>query len=379
MKFLEENIEKLMKIPSISGFEDEFADEIIKLAGNYVDSYKKDKLGNLILFKEGYGKEKLKIMYCAHMDQIGLMILKIEENGVLKFAKVGGINPLTLYGKRVKIIKNLNINNNEKKLDKNIENKIQNQNKTETNKFGIEYIYGIIGMKPPHLVEDESKVEKIDELYIDCGFSSYEEASKHIKIGDIAILDSDFIKLKANNYSYIGFDNKAGVLTLISLCNLLKDIKPYHDLYIVFSTQEEVGLRGAKVSAFSIYPDIAIVCDVTFGDPRGNISDVKTSSGPVISKGPNYHPSLVSSIENICSEEDIPYQTEIEARPGGTDAYITQITKAGIYSSLISIPLRYMHTQVEVINLKDIYRASKIMYYLSLKEKLIEKEKLEEI
>jgi endoglucanase len=348
LKFLENNIEKICKIQSITGFEDKLREEIINLTKNNIDEVISDKLGNLILHKKGYGKDKLKIMYCAHMDQIGLIVLKIEENGILKFTKIGGINPLTLYGKRVKFI-----------------------NKDEN-------IYGIIGMKPPHLTEDESKVEKIDELFIDCGFKSYEEASKKIKIGDIAILDSEFLKLKNNHYSYIGFDNKAGVLTLLSLFDLLKDRKPYHDVFLVFSTQEEVGLRGAKVASFSIMPDIAIVCDVTFGDPRGNISDVKTSSGPVISKGPNYYPNLVSTIEEICTSEDIPYQIEIEARPGGTDAYITQITKSGIFSALISIPLRYMHTQVEIINLKDIYRASKIMYYLSLKEKIFEIEKLPE-
>ncbi|MCX8058643.1 MAG: M42 family metallopeptidase [Spirochaetes bacterium] len=355
MKYLEQIIEDIMSVPSITGFEDFFAQKISSYIKDYFDSYNIDRLGNLILFKKGKGKDKLKIMFCAHMDQIGLMITKIEDNGILRFAQIGGINPLTLYGKRVKIIKEKNKDNEP-----------------------CEYIYGIIGMKPPHLVEDESKVEKIQELFIDCGFSSKDEAQKKIKIGDVALVDSNFLKLKNNHYSSIGFDNKAGVLTLISLSHLLKDIKPYHDVYIVFSVQEEVGLRGARVSTFSISPDVAIVCDVTFGDPKGNITDVKTGAGPVIAKGPNYHPSLVSSIENICSEEDIPYQTEVESRPGGTDAYIAQITKSGVFTSLISIPLRYMHTQVEIISLKDIYRASKIMYFISIKEKLFEVDKLPE-
>ncbi len=345
MEDLKKYVEDISRTSAVSGFEDEISERVVSVIKDKVDDIRTDRLGNVCAFKKGTGPERLKILFDAHMDQIGMMITKIEENGILRFTGIGGLNPLTLFGKRVRI-------------------------------FGRQELYGIIGMKPPHLStkEDLSTVEPVEKLFIDAGFSSKEEAGRTVAVGDTALPDSHFSELLGNNYTGAGFDNKAGVLTLISFALLLERTINYHDVYLLFASQEEVGLRGAKVGGYAVDPDIAVVCDVTFADPVGDFVDISTGKGPVIGKGPNFFPPLAKKICDIAKREDIPFQDEVEPRPGGTDAYYLQITKLGVYTAGISIPLRYMHSPGEIINLKDIYRASRLMLHLSVEESLLDRE-----
>jgi endoglucanase len=331
----------LSQVPSISGFEDEFADLIIKSINDKVERVTRDTLGNVIAMKSGSGKNRVRLLFEAHLDQIGVMITKVENNGILRFTGIGGINPLTLLGKRVRV-------------------------------FAKRDLYGIIGMKPPHLIskQEMGNVPPIGSLFIDGGFSSSSEAEKLVTIGDVAIVDYYSDPLMNEHFSSSGLDNKAGVITLLSLIDILNTLRNYHDIYFLFAVQEEVGLRGARVGGHTLDPDIAVVCDVTFADPFGDALKVKTGKGPVIGMGPSYFQSLVNKICNIAKREDIPIQKEIEARPGGTDAYYLQITRRGVQTAGISIPLRYMHSPVEIINLKDIYRAAKLMAQLAIEESL---------
>ncbi len=287
MEDLKKYVEDISRASAVSGFEDEISERIVSVIKKKVDDIRTDRLGNVCAFKKGTGSDKLKILFDAHMDQIGMMITKIEENGILRFTGIGGLNPLTLFGQRVKI-------------------------------FGRQELYGIIGMKPPHLStkEDLSTVEPVGKLFIDAGFSSKEEAGRTVDVGDTALPDSYFSELLGDNYTGAGFDNKAGVLTLISFALLLERTINYHDVYLLFASQEEVGLRGAKVGGYAIDPDIAVVCDVTFADPVGNPVDISTGKGPVIGKGPNFFPPLAKKICDIANREDIPVQDEVELRPG---------------------------------------------------------------
>lgn len=336
MEELKKYLEKISQVPSVSGFEDEFAGCILTLIKDKVDSVRKDKLGNICAFKKGRGENRLKLLFDAHMDQIGLMITRIEENGILRFTDIGGVNPLTLYGKRVKV-------------------------------FGRKDLFGVIGMKPPHIStgEEIAAVDPVEKLFIDTGYSSGEEALEAVSVGDVALPGFYFNELLGNHYTGSGFDNRAGVLALISVIDQMITMNNYHDVYFLFSTQEEVGLRGAKVGGYAVNPDVAVICDVTCADPGISTIDVKTGKGPVVGKGPNYYPPLVKKICDIADREDIPVQEEVEPRPGGTNAYYLQITKQGVYTAGLSIPLRYMHSPVEIINLKDIYRASKLMVCLT--------------
>jgi len=215
-------MEQLLRIPSITGFEEKAARFIEEQIKPYVDWVKTDTLGNVIAFKKGSGKKKAKLMFETHYDQIGLMITKIEENGILRFTNIGGINKKSLPGKRVKIL-------------------------------AKDEIYGIIGTKPPHLMsEDEAKkIESLDKLYIDCGYSR-QEIEKLVKVGDIAIFDFEPTKLSGFSYSSAGLDDKAGAVVVYSVAKMLSNINSYHDLYFCFSVQEEVGLEEQKLQLMGL-------------------------------------------------------------------------------------------------------------------------------
>ncbi len=335
---------ELLKIPAITGFEEKAAKFIEKSMKPLCDKVEIDVMGNVIAFKKGYGKKKAKLLFETHYDQIGIMITKIEENGILRFTNIGGINKKALPGKRIKI-------------------------------FGKKEIFGIIGTKPPHLMSSEEikKIDPIDKLFIDCGYNK-EEIEKIVSIGDVGLIDYEPKKLVGSSYISAGFDDKAGAIVLYMAANLLSNAQPYHDIYFSFSVQEEVGLRGAKVAAYAIDPDYSISCDVTFGDPVGNPLKVSCGKGPTISFGPGHTPSFVKKIKEIAEREDIPFQFEIEPRPAGTDAAIIQITRKGVRTALIGIPLRYMHSQVEIINMKDLYRAAKLYFNIGISEELLAKQ-----
>lgn len=341
MKELKEQLLRLCAIPSVSGFEDEFADLLQEFISAHVDAVERDRLGNLIACKRGSGREPQRLLFDAHIDQIGLMITAIEENGVLRFTGIGGINPLTLYGKRVRLL-------------------------------GRRDRAGVIGMPPPHLTAtDGKKGEPLQELFIDAGFRNRREAERSVQVGDIAVVDYYSDELLGDHFTSSGLDNKAGALTLLTAARAFSQVTPYHDVYFLFAAQEEVGLRGAKVGGFSIEPHVAVVCDVTFADPGDASISVQTGKGPVLGKGPNFYPPLVRRLADIAQREDIPMQEEIEPRPGHTDAYYLQVTKWGVFTAGVYIPLRYMHSQVEVIQVKDVYRAAKLLVLLSQEENFL--------
>jgi len=338
---LRKQLLELCAIPSVSGFEDEFGAMVESMIRDRVDSVERDVLGNIIACKRGYGEHPRRLLFDAHIDQIGLMISGIEENGILRFTQVGGINQLTLYGKRVKI-------------------------------YGRTEVTGIIGTKPPHLAsDDDKKAEPVHELFIDAGYRNRREAARKVSVGDVVLVDYYSDALAGDHVTSSGLDNKAGVFTLVSAAELLSRVRHYHDVFLLFAVQEEVGLRGARVGGFTAQPEVAVVCDVTFADPGEGTIEVKTGKGPVIGRGPNYYPPLVKRIGELARREDIPVQEEVEPSPGGTDAYFLQITRSGVYTAGLYVPLRYMHSPVEIINVKDMYRASRLLVLLSQEQDLL--------
>lgn len=312
-------ITKLTQIPSPSGNEEKLQKIISDEICPYVDSIYKDTLGNLIAVKKGNYK---KIMFCAHSDEIGIIVTNIDDNGFLRIAPIGGVNIHTAIHQRVAFL-----------------------NGTK----------GVISYD-----ESVEKVEKLkfSNLYVDIGSSSKEETENLINIGDVAvfcgetIISKDYITSKA-------LDNRIGVFVLI---NVIKSIiNTENTLYFVFSTQEELGLRGAKTAAFGINPDIAIAVDVTDTGDTPNCKDfaVKTGRGPAIKIKDN---SIICSkkicdyLKNIAKESNIPYQLEI-LQAGGTDAGSIHITREGVHTGAVSIPCRYIHTPGEMVNISDVNNA----------------------
>ena len=325
---------KLANAHGISGYEDNIRDIVKEEMEKYVDEIRIDKLGNLIgVIKRG----EPSIMIAAHMDEIGLMVKSIDENGFIKFTKIGGWYDPILLNSRVIIHGNTNV-------------------------------YGVIGSKPPHLMKEEERKKIIEskDMFIDIGAKSREDVKKYgIKIGTPISLDFEVKELINDRLTGKALDDRVGVAMML---HALKNYEGNATIYAVGTVQEEVGLKGARTSAFSLSPDAALVCEVAIADDHPGIKNgnIKLDGGAVITvadaagRGLITHPSILKWLESVAVENGIPYQLEV-AEGGTTDAAVIHITKEGIPSGVISVPTRYMHSGVEVISLKDMENAAKLL------------------
>lgn len=321
MKTLENTILALSDLRGISGFEYRISDEIIKLFSPYCDEIKTDALGNIIALKKGK-KGNRKIMLEAHCDEIGLMVSDIDEHGFLSFVNIGGVDARILLSSEVIV-------------------------------HGKRDIKGVIGAKPPHLQEaDEAdKTIKISDMSIDTGLDA-EEVRENVIVGTPVTLSQSVGKLLNNNISLKTLDDRAGVAAILEIFK--KEEKIDADLWASISVQEEVGLRGAKVSAFSIMSDFAIAIDVCHAITPDNSKEAfDAGSGVVITVGPNIHPKISQKLLDISKKHEIKTNIEVSNGDTGTDAWAIQVAGNGIPTGLLSIPLKYMHTSVETMNLDD--------------------------
>lgn len=331
MNFNGELFKKLVNAFGPSGDENQVAEIIRDEIKDYADEFKIDRLGNLIARKKGNGK---KVMLAAHMDQIGLLITDIDEKGFLRFTNIGGISPYVSLGQRV-IFKN--------------------------------GITGVIYMEP---TEDMSKLS-LESMYIDIGASSKDEAERKVSIGDSCVYTSQYYE-NENNVISGCIDDRIGCYILIEAIKNLKGTN--NDIYFVFTSQEEVGLRGAKTSAYSIDPDFSIAVDITgSGDtPKAKRFAVGLDKGAAIKikdQSIIVSPVVKDFMVKTAKENNIPYQLEILER-GGTDSGAIHLTREGIPSGVISVPTRYAHSPSETISKNDVN--SCISLLLSLLNKEIE-------
>lgn len=329
-------LEKLSNGSSVSGYEYKLNDTIISAFEKYSNDISIDNLGNIIVLKKGkYNSSKPKIMIAAHMDEIGLMVKYIEDNGFIRFTNIGGIDPRTILGQEVIV-------------------------------HGLKDLFGVVGSKPPHLQEPDeiNKAIKMEDMIIDLGYSK-EEVKKFISVGDPITIKRNFMKLEGNRLVGKSLDDKAGIAAMYECIKELSNINHEADVYFVSTVQEEVGTRGAFTSTYKINPDFGIAIDVGFGTtPELAKSDtIDMGKGPAITLGGNIHPGLREKIVEVAKEYNIPFQLEITPGPTGTDARAIQITRAGIPALCLSIPLRYMHTSVEIIDMEDIKNTAKLLAF----------------
>ena len=326
-------LRELSEISGVSGAEKEIGDRVKELFNHYVQDVRKDTLGNIIGYKPGSKNGKIKIMLAAHMDEIGLMITDIEE-GFLRFTTVGGVDKRTLVGQEVLI---------------------EGRDKTYS---------GIIGAKPSHIQDKKEKKQSynLDELYIDPGLPA-EEVEEKFQIGGFITINRESSALEGERMAGKAFDDRAGLLVILETLEELTKLRHDADVYPVATVQEEVGVRGAFTSTYGIVPEIGIAIDVTHAQIPGLSEEetAKLGEGPVLALGPQIHPSLFAKLKSVAEEFNINYQIQPSPRPGGTDAYAIQITRGGISTALLSIPLRYMHTSVETIDLSDIKTTSRLL------------------
>ncbi len=329
MNFNGQLLNDLTSIYSPSSNEDRIREFIENEIKDYVDEVEVDALGNLIARKKGNGK---KIMLAAHMDQIGLMITAIDKKGFLRFTNVGGISP-----------------------DISLSQKVVFENGT----------VGVIYTEP---MEDSSRRE-LDKMYIDIGAFSKEEAEQKVKIGDICVYKSGYEENENVVFSQC-LDDRVGCYVLIEAIKNIK--KTNNDLYFVFSVQEEVGLRGAKTSAYRINPDMGIAIDVTgSGDtPKAKKFAIGLDKGAAIKVKDNSilaHPKVRELMVEVAEEKDIPHQMEV-LEFGGTDSGAIHLTREGVPSGVISIPTRYVHSTIEMASKNDIVNSIRLLINLLEKE-----------
>ncbi len=313
-----EHLKKLLTSFGPSGREDEIRNTILELIKDKVDAYKIDNVGNLIAWKKGKGKNKKKILFDAHMDQIGFVVTHIDDKGFLRVEPIGGIIPQVIYGGR------LNFNG----------------------------VIGAVGIEEESRETFKKNIKEMsfDNLYVDVAG----EVSK-ISVGSFGIYDSYPI-FKENMVVSLALDDRIGCAILVE--TLLQDEKPYNDVYTLFSVQEEHSLIGATVGGFDLEPDMAIAIDVT---DSGDVPKAHKRVSMMIGKGPAVkvmdsmsvsNPKVVEFLKRTAEKNGIEYQLEVLPF-GGTDAYALERTKSGIPTAAISIPTRYIHTPSEVCDLND--------------------------
>lgn len=273
-----------------------------------------------------------KIMIDAHMDEIGLMISEIDEKGFLHFVPVGGVDLKTLPASVVDV-------------------------------FGREMVKGVIGIKPPHLQnKDEVRQPfKCEDLTIDIGYTK-KDAEKIVSVGDYACVCGEFTKLSENEYSSKSMDNRAGMCAILKTAEKLSELDFDADIYYVFSCGEEFDMSGANIAANVIKPDICIAVDVTHGITADNKeSAYQCGGGPSYSIGPNISKKLVRIIEEVSGDKNINIHPEVDGGSSGTNAWTVQVCNEGVATAVLSIPLKYMHTQVETLDISDIENVVKLL------------------
>ncbi|HOL18129.1 MAG TPA: M20/M25/M40 family metallo-hydrolase [Bacillota bacterium] len=306
----------------------------------YTDRVETDRFGNLIAFKRGEKNgtgEQVSLAVLTHIDEIGAMVTKIEAEGFLRFTSVGGIDPRTLLGQAVVV-------------------------------HGRTPLTGVIGALAPHLLsEKERKKElKMEHLFIDLGLTR-EQALERLNVGDFISLEQKPLKLPTGCITGKSLDNRAGVAAAIFCAAELAGMKHDADIYFVTTLQEEVGLRGAVTAAYGLAPDLAVAVDVTHGELPGLSSgDVfKLGQGVTIALGPNIHPALSGLLKELAREQRIPYQPEPIPASSSTDAWAAQVSREGIPAALLSIPLRYMHSVVEMLHPDDLTGCGRLLSHFA--------------
>lgn len=328
----------LINTPSPSGYEENLQMKVQNIISPFVDKTVLDNQGNLLCYKKATNAIQPKtIMLTAHIDEIGMLVHYIDENGYIRFSKLGGVDIQVLKGRNVLI--------------------------SHEDKF----IPGVIGSKPVHMKNENAKTEfDISDLWIDIGSNSKNETESIVEIGDPIVIDADLKMLQNNIITGRGCDDKVGVMVLIKTMELLSSKECCHNIIAVMTVQEEVGLRGAITAAFDINPDIGIAIDVAHATDYPTVNktkhgDIRIGRGVIIPRGTDLTIQLQRRFQEIAKEMNIPFQALALPGPSGTDAHAIQVSRGGCMTGLLCIPCRYMHTPVETVSICDIENAAKLL------------------
>ena len=326
---MEKIIKYLSDLRGISGHEYRINNAVKELFEPYCDNVYIDSLGSVIAVKKCGKADAPKVMLEAHMDEIGLIVTSITDEGYLCVSNVGGVDARILPSSEVTI-------------------------------HGKRDVLGIVGLPPKH-TGDSEKSYKLKALMIDTGMKPC-EVREIISVGDSVTLPQSVGKLGNGQFSAKTMDDRASVAAILKVMQDLQNVELNCDIYAVSAVQEEVGCRGGKTTSFGIMPDMAIAIDVTHGiTPDNSENACEIGKGTAMSKGPNIHPKLVERLEATAKENGIPYTIEIDGGATGTDAWEIQVSGGGIPVALMSIPLKYMHTSVETLAISDVVDTARVI------------------
>jgi len=322
----------LVESPSPSGFEQPAQRVWREYVEGSADEIASDVIGNSWGVLNGSSKSGPKVMLAGHCDEIGFIIKHIDKEGYLYVGTVGGHDPALFAGQRLDI----------------------------HGRNGV--VRGVFGRQPVHMIpqNERGKVGKVHEHFVDIGANDKDDALTMVSVGDVMTYSVGVEEMSNNIVCSRAFDDKVGSYIVAEVIRLLSEgKKPAATLYGVSTVQEEVGLRGAKTSAFAIEPDVGIAIEVGFasdhpGMDNRRTGETKLAGGPVIATGPNVNPMVFEKMVAAAEKIGIEYQVDAVAGATGTDANVMQINRAGCAAGLVSVPLRYMHSPVEAISLKDL-------------------------
>jgi putative aminopeptidase FrvX len=331
-------LSELLQARSPSGFETEAQAVFDRHVRPAADAYSNDALGNRLATLNPGGDPVL--MLAGHIDELGLMVSFVNKDGFLYFETIGGHDRTVISGRRVVI---------------------------QTARGPVK---GVTGKRAVHLMDeaDRKKVPEIHEIWIDIGAASKKEALQRVAIGDVATYDHNFELFHGSIGVARAFDDKVGAYvvgeTLIRLSAQKKKLAA--KVVAVATVQEEIGVRGATTSGYLANPHIAVAVDVGHATDHPDcdqrkFGETKLGGGPIICRGPNINPKIYERLVKAAKKLKIPYQLEAASRPTGTDARAIQMARGGVATALVSIPLRYMHTPSEVVDLQDVERCVQLL------------------
>jgi endoglucanase len=341
---LPETLRALLGSFGPSGAETEATAVWREAARAFTDDVRGDVMGSSFARVRGTGSRPLTAVV-GHIDEIGLIVTHVDDEGLLWFAQVGGWDPVILVGQRVEVA-------------------------TREGR-----IPGVVGKKPIHLLkpDEREKPPKLEDLHIDIGARDGDDARRRVRVGDTAVIAGEPVELGNGRFASRSMDNRLGAYVALEAARLVAEAGGAPGpVTAVASVQEETGLAGAATSAYGLEPDVAIVVDVTHATDAPGVNkrtegDHALGSGPVLGRGTILHPRVHDLLVEAAEAEGIPYTVEATGRGTGTDADVVQISRTGVATGLVQFPLRYMHSPVEVVQLDDVQAAARLVAAFALR------------
>ncbi|SEO72265.1 endoglucanase [Amphibacillus marinus] len=317
---------ELLKTPSPSSMEMKIQKRWLQYVEPFADEIRTDHAGNVIAVLNP--NAEFKVLLAGHIDEIGLVINRIDAAGYLYFDKMGGINPKAAVGMKVTIL------------------------------GAKQELTGVIGVNAQHHGGIKGDFD-VENLFIDCGAKSKEEIEQYVQIGDLAVYKREPELLMDRYLSGRGLDNRTGAFIVAEVLRKLAKMESKVGVYAVSTVNEETNMGGAYFAAAGVEPNMAIACDVTFATDYPHVNqnkygDIKLGGGPVLAKGAPINRKINQWLEEAAQQLELPVQYELTPRMTGTDADKMRLTGKGVPVSLVSLPLRYMHSPVEMVSLSDL-------------------------